>query len=747
MTDLADNFASLSRKDVAGNRFALLNKIQQQVYSAISALRSGKDLLSIKKNVEYILEKVNKNLDLIKASCKEEASSGLRITGRVSQKELASWKRLGEGGFSSVYKAKLKGNDVAVKVLKNLKETKPLLTEGNLLRDLRHDNIVAFRGMNSLESDIVHEKLTLKAGTPFLVMEYIPKNLYRFVEDHKTPESQGLPRSQVWTIGRGMANGLMYLHGLNPPISHRDLKPDNILLDVRSLRVKLADFGLSRTVERTGNDLSLFHARWTAPEVWEDYMYFDEEPIEENEALEDQPTEDFTDSQDEELFFLRADIYSYGQVVAYTLTGKMPWHGQNTVSVAGIHNNIIQSLDQVEIPEELSGKLRSVIHDCRLEHPKERPTADRLVLDYFNGDMNPYQAEAKSAEFFSCGFLQHTSIFVAESLVDESSEGFFKTGVRPQGFPAQCLLCKVEEGNEEYNNVPKEWKYERKYREHYGHFRQAAIDKTIGHLYSIALKSLITSREEEQERQEIQLSFGQTTYCHHRAVREIWRKLEEPKKRELVVCKNTVHPVFSTSFGLHVAVLTADNPQKFIFTRRSNQEGMASPGKFTCGAVESASVKDYVYKDDQAYLDLIKTAARGLEEGLGVELKGSDIEALCLTTVYLKFDTHEWACCGYVDLSDPRVSPERRLTSEQIESRFTSGPKRKFKLENLVALDFELSRMVEFVRDNYEDFASSTKLVVVKVLQSFFGVAAVERAFRVYMEDRESVSQNADSQI
>ena len=52
----------------------------------------------------------------------------------MSQQELASWERLGEGGFSSVYKAKLKGNDVAVKVLKNLKETKPLLTEGNLLR-------------------------------------------------------------------------------------------------------------------------------------------------------------------------------------------------------------------------------------------------------------------------------------------------------------------------------------------------------------------------------------------------------------------------------------------------------------------------------------------------------------------------------------------------------------------------------------------------------------------------------------
>ena len=100
--------------------------------------------------------------------------------------------------------------------------------------------------MNILQSDIVHEKFTLKAGSPFLVMEYIPKNLYRFVEDHKTPESQGLPRSQVWTIGRGMANGLMYLHGLNPPISHRDLKPDNILVSLSLFKTLLLFLFLSK---------------------------------------------------------------------------------------------------------------------------------------------------------------------------------------------------------------------------------------------------------------------------------------------------------------------------------------------------------------------------------------------------------------------------------------------------------------------------------------------------------------------
>ena len=179
----------------------------------------------------------------------------------------------------------------------------------------------------------------------------------------------------------------------------------------------------------------------------------------------------------------------------------------------------------------------------------------------------------------------------------------------------------------------------------------------------------------------------------------------------------------------------ARSPVFVYFFPRYFSEGMATPGKFTCGAVESASTKDYVYKNDKSYVDLIQTAARGLEEELRVELKGSDIKALCLTTVYLKFDTHEWGCCGYVDLSDERVAPERRLTFEQLGSRFTMGPKDKNEHEEVVAVDFELSRMVEFVRENYEDFASSTKLVVVKVLQSFFGVAAVERAFRVYLED------------
>ena len=100
----------------------------------------------------------------------------------------------------------------------------------------------------------------------------------------------------------------------------------------------------------------------------------------ENETVEEEHT-----GFDDEFFYLRADIYSYAQVVAYTLTGNTPWQGRNSVSVQGIQNNLIKKEDRVELPEEVGGVLRKVIEDCRLENPEMRPTADQLVLEYFSG--------------------------------------------------------------------------------------------------------------------------------------------------------------------------------------------------------------------------------------------------------------------------------------------------------------------------------------------------------------------------
>ncbi|XP_032239493.1 uncharacterized protein LOC116619161 [Nematostella vectensis] len=731
MKNLQTAFSYVATSSVLRTRLKHLQFIEEQIRRALEILPTY--VVGAEKAghpVKCLLDNALSKLHDLTLQYREDVNASLKASN-ITQEELSDWKQLGEGGFSNVFKAKLKGNAVAIKVLKNFAESKALFIEGNLLRDFRHDNIVAFRGMGWLQCDI--KPLHLTAHSPYIVMEYIPNNLYRHVESQRTPESQGLPLGQVWSFSGQIASGLMYLHGLSPPISHRDLKPDNILLDKRSMRIKLADFGLSHQVAvTTSGEMSLFQARWAAPEVWTHDVgseYQEEYYQDDNARL----PEDENFGFDEDTFFLRADIYSYGQVLAYMISGTCPWAGRNSVSVVGIRENLFQQEDKVKVPPDLKGDLRKIIASCRESDPAKRQTSKELVTRYFSTDVNPYQAEVESAEFFSCGFLKDTRIFVADSLVSDSSEGFIKTKEQPVGYPPECLLCEVKVGLKEFNDCPSEWIYEQKYREHYAHFRQAAIDKKIEDNPAIALKSLATPREEEEERQEVLLRYAQSTYCHHRAMREVWMKvLDEQKRRDLVPCKSVVHPLFSTSFGLHVAVLTADSPRKFIFARRANREGLATPGQYTCGAVESASVKDYKIIDGQEYVDLVETAVRGLEEELRVELIGDDRQALCLSTVYLKFDTHEWGMCGFVDLSDERVSPERRLTFDQLASRFSSGPKDKFEHEEVKAVDFELATMVEFVRENFQDFASSAKLVVVKVLQSFFGLAAVEQAFKSY---------------
>ncbi|VAH55940.1 unnamed protein product [Triticum turgidum subsp. durum] len=144
-------------------------------------------------------------------------------------------RELGDGGFGTVYKGKLKdGRVVAVKRLykNNYRRVEQFLNEVDILSRLLHQNLVILYGCTSrMSRDLL------------LVYEFIANGT---VADHlhgSRSAEQGLTWPLRLNIAIETAEALAYLHAVE--IIHRDVKTTNILLD-NNFHVKVADFGLSR---------------------------------------------------------------------------------------------------------------------------------------------------------------------------------------------------------------------------------------------------------------------------------------------------------------------------------------------------------------------------------------------------------------------------------------------------------------------------------------------------------------------
>ncbi|XP_038698288.1 G-type lectin S-receptor-like serine/threonine-protein kinase At1g67520 isoform X2 [Tripterygium wilfordii] len=143
--------------------------------------------------------------------------------------------KLGQGGFGSVYKGMLLGNEIAVKRLskysgQGLEEFK---SEVQLISKLQHRNLVNLIGY------------CVRRKEKILIYEYMPnKSLDSFIFD---PSKQHLlDWIQRLQIVEGIAQGLLYLHKYSRlKIIHRDLKTSNILLDA-FMSPKISDFGMAR---------------------------------------------------------------------------------------------------------------------------------------------------------------------------------------------------------------------------------------------------------------------------------------------------------------------------------------------------------------------------------------------------------------------------------------------------------------------------------------------------------------------
>nr|GEV10699.1 probable serine/threonine-protein kinase PBL21 [Tanacetum cinerariifolium] len=195
---------------------------------------------------------------------------------------------IGEGGFGSVYKGRLKsGKVVAVKQLNlnGLQGHQEFIMEVLMLSLLRHSNLVTLIGYCT------------DGDQRLLVYEYMPMGS---LENHLfdlEPDQKPLDWHTRIKIAVGAARGLEYLHcKANPPVIYRDLKSSNILLD-NDFNPKLSDFGLAK-LGPVGENTHV------STRVMDTYGYCDPDY-----AMSGKLT-------------AKSDIYSFGVVLLELITGR-----------------------------------------------------------------------------------------------------------------------------------------------------------------------------------------------------------------------------------------------------------------------------------------------------------------------------------------------------------------------------------------------------------------------------------------
>lgn len=252
---------------------------------------------------------------------------------------------IGEGGMSRVWRAldQNTGKNVAVKVLREeYSEDENFIRrfdrEAQAASRMSHPNIV-----NLLDVGVEED------GTRYLVMEYVQgKTLKRFIQ-----ESGALrPEIAAQIIIRVLA-ALQHAH--QNGVVHRDIKPQNILIDKEGT-VKVADFGIARmanaqTVSQTDES------------VMGSVYYFS--PEQARGAAVD----------------ARSDIYSVGVVFYEMLTGKVPFTGDTPVAIAMQHLQTAP-IPPAEVNPSVSSALDFVVLHAMEKKPRRRyQSAEEMLRD------------------------------------------------------------------------------------------------------------------------------------------------------------------------------------------------------------------------------------------------------------------------------------------------------------------------------------------------------------------------------
>ncbi|KAI2616610.1 hypothetical protein GGR54DRAFT_609896 [Hypoxylon sp. NC1633] len=254
---------------------------------------------------------------------------------------------IGKGAFATVHKvtSKYDGSPYAAKELdkrrfmKNGILDQKVENEMKIMQRVHHKNIVQY--IEHFDWD-VHQF--------FIIMEYVPGgDLGKFVQ-----ERGSIKEIYVKVMAGQLLDALGYLH--DNKITHRDVKPDNILIQSADpIVVKLTDFGLSKMIDTEQTYLKTFCGTllYCAPEVYSEYSSYDDNgrrTQRTNHRLVDRERYDHA-----------VDIWSLGGVLFYALSSSPPYPVKNGVTYTELLDRIIKMpLDTS--PLSRSGVSRNGIH-------------------------------------------------------------------------------------------------------------------------------------------------------------------------------------------------------------------------------------------------------------------------------------------------------------------------------------------------------------------------------------------------
>lgn len=165
---------------------------------------------------------------------------------------------VGKGSFGVVYQAKDTLKDCQVAIKKVLQDKRFKNRELQIMRTVRHPNIVGLS--NFFYTTTQENQVYLN-----LVLEFVPDTIYRVVKQY-TKAGRRMPLVLVKLYMYQTLRSLAYIHGQG--ICHRDIKPQNLLVNPHTHVVKLCDFGSAKKLQKGEPNISYICSRYyRAPEL------------------------------------------------------------------------------------------------------------------------------------------------------------------------------------------------------------------------------------------------------------------------------------------------------------------------------------------------------------------------------------------------------------------------------------------------------------------------------------------------